>query len=204
MSMIFYVARVSPEQIGALQTDPSLVLGATHIASCLEAGDSLDEILAFLEQQTGGDQPAEFTRHYEALRASATAAAKLNLRPSLCLEKQWHVLHFLLTGGARPKDPPSGALLGGDAIGADLGYGPARLLAPVDVAAFADFLEAQDVRQLLQRFDVRKMRAQKVYGASDDEDAEQAAVWVSIFVPKLRKFVAQARENGDGLLLWLS
>ncbi len=204
MSKILYAARVSPEQIASLHADPSLVLGATHIASCLEAGDSLEEILAFLDQQAGADQPREFTRHYEVLRGSAAAAAKLNLAPSLCLEKDWHVLHFLLTGAAGKNTEPSGALLAGDAIGNDMGYGPARLLAPADTAAFADFLDAQDVRQLLQRFDMRKMRGARVYNAPDDDQAEQVALWASVFVPKLRRYMAQARTDGAGLLLWLS
>ena len=206
MSKIFYVARVTTEQIERLQADPTLVLGATHIASCLEAGDNMEEILAFLEQQAAGsaDQPPEYARHYEALRASATEAAKLDMPASLTLERHWHVLHYLLTGGAAPKPLPGGALLGGDKIGNDLGYGPARVLGPEQVAEFAEFLAAQDLRQLLQRFDMRKMRSAKVYGAPDDNDAEQAALWVSVFVPKFRKFVGQARDGGDGLLLWLN
>jgi hypothetical protein len=206
MSKVFYVARVTTEQIARLQAEPTLVLGATHIASCLEAGDNMEEILAFLEHQAsrGADQPPEYARHYEALRASTTEATKLDMAPSLTLEKHWHVLHYLLTGGAAPKPLPAGALLGGDKIGNDLGYGPARLLAPEQVAEFAEYLAGQDLRQLLQRFDMRKMRSAKVYGAPDDNDAEQAALWVSVFLPKFRKFVAQARDSGDGLLLWLN
>ena len=204
MGMIGYLARVSPKQIEVLQSDPSLLLGATHIAAGVEAGDSVDDILAFLEQQTGADKPREFSRSYEALRNSAIAAAKLNLAPPLSLETEWHVLHFLLTGGAAKCALPSGALLGGDPIGEDLGYGPARLLMPLDVADFADFLDAQDPRELLTRFDMRKMRSAHVYNAPDDDDAERVALWVSVFVPKLRRYLAQARAEGAGLLLWTS
>lgn len=204
MGMMGYLARVSPEQIEILQADPSLMLGATHIGAGLEAGDSVDDILAFLERQTGADKPPEFSRTYEALRNSATAAAKLNLAPPLSLETEWHVLHFLLTGGPAKSALPSGALLGGDPIGDDLGYGPARLLMPIDVADFADFLDAQDPRELLQRFDMRKMRSAHVYNAPNDEDAERVAMWVSVFVPKLRRYMAQARAEGAGLLLWTS
>lgn len=202
--MIGYLARVTPEQIASLQADPDLLLGATHIAACVDAGNSVDEILALLEQQTSADQPPEFSRTYEALRSSATAAAKLNIAAPLCLEKEWHVLHFLFSGGAGKSALPGGALLGGEPIGNDLGYGPARLLTPLDTADFAEFLSAQDPRQLLQRFDLRKMRSARVYGAPSDQEAERVALWVSVFVPKLRRYLAQARADGAGLLLWTS
>jgi hypothetical protein len=49
----------------------------------------------------------------------------------LNLEKSWHVLHYLLTGKAEKAPPPVGnAVLGGQDIGGDRGYGPARFLTP--------------------------------------------------------------------------
>jgi hypothetical protein len=52
----------------------------------------------------------------------------------LNLEKSWHVLHYLLTGKAEKAPPPVGnAILGGQDIGGDLGYGPARFLTPQQV-----------------------------------------------------------------------
>ena len=47
------------------------------------------------------------------------------------LDKAWHGIHFLLTGSAWETTPGAGeSVLGGDPVGPDRGYGPARLLDP--------------------------------------------------------------------------
>ncbi|MET8043668.1 DUF1877 family protein [Micromonospora sp. NPDC005215] len=49
--------------------------------------------------------------------------------PELDLHKSWHALHYLLAGKAREvDDPAAAAVLGGDDIGEEGGYGPPRLL----------------------------------------------------------------------------
>ena len=47
------------------------------------------------------------------------------------LDKAWHCIHFMLTGSTYDVTQPlGGAVLGGDGVGDDLGYGPARILDP--------------------------------------------------------------------------
>jgi hypothetical protein len=61
----------------------------------------------------------------------------------LDLDKQWHAVHAAMTGSAWEVGGPCGrAVLGGAEFGEDHGYGPARALAPADVAAVADELDA--------------------------------------------------------------
>ena len=62
MSMIGYLARVTPEQIASLQADPDLLLGATHIAACVDAGNSVDEILERANNTMFGLAAAVWTR----------------------------------------------------------------------------------------------------------------------------------------------
>lgn len=56
------------------------------------------------------------------------------------LDKSWHGLHFLFTGTAwEGEEPACFLVLGGEGIGNDVGYGPARVLMPDDVGRFAAF-----------------------------------------------------------------
>jgi hypothetical protein len=52
------------------------------------------------------------------------------------LDKAWHGIHFLLTGSAWEGDEPLGYLIAaGQPVGdEDVGYGPARVLRPKEVA----------------------------------------------------------------------
>src|SRR3712207_3831611 len=54
------------------------------------------------------------------------------------LDKAWHGIHFLLTGTAwEGQEPLCYLLVGGEYIGdEDVGYGPARVLRPHEVADF--------------------------------------------------------------------
>jgi hypothetical protein len=66
--------------------------------------------------------------------------------PELDLDKSWHAIHYLLTGTAWEIDDGAGAaILGGEEIGEDGGYGPARLLGAEKVRAVAAALDAMDV-----------------------------------------------------------
>src|SRR3569832_1383456 len=64
---------------------------------------------------------------------------------SVDLDKAWHGIHWLLTGSADPTaETLSDAILGGEGIGEDLGYGPGRLLAAARVGAVAEALDGID------------------------------------------------------------
>jgi hypothetical protein len=55
--------------------------------------------------------------------------------PVVDLHKSWHMFHFLFTGRAEGGSPPGSLLMeGGEEVGEDLGYGPARLIGPADTA----------------------------------------------------------------------
>lgn len=73
--------------------------------------------------------------------------------PVLDIHKSWHGLHWLLCQDARDgPEPLKHAVLGGEKIGEDLGYGPARLVDAATVRAVAAALAAISRDTLRQRF----------------------------------------------------
>lgn len=67
--------------------------------------------------------------------------------PDLDLDKSWHGIHYLLTGTAWGIGEGAGAaILGGDEIGEDGGYGPARLLDPETVRTEAHWRSWTSIR----------------------------------------------------------
>lgn len=117
------------------------------------------------------------------------------------LDKLWHGVHWLLTGSAEESADGLGAVLfGGAEVGEDLGYGPARLMRPAEVAAVYRALAAVPESELLARFDPVAMERAGVY---------PSGIWgrpeaFSDLIPALHDVVEQyaaAVAHGDGLLL---
>jgi hypothetical protein len=123
--------------------------------------------------------------------------------PELDLDKSWHAIHYLLTGTAWELDDGVGAaILGGQEIGEDNGYGPARLLPAEAVETVAAALDALDMQTLRARFDPDAMAAADIYPTP----------WVgtdfeSFLAPnlsELREFYRTAAANGQAVLLALT
>jgi hypothetical protein len=51
------------------------------------------------------------------------------LQEALDLQKSWHMLHYLFTGSIDDMRSPAAALLSGEELGEDIGYGPVRCMA---------------------------------------------------------------------------
>ena len=121
------------------------------------------------------------------------------------LDKTWHAVHFLLTGTAWELEGDAGlAVLGGREVGDDLGYGPARVLAPPDVDATSRALSAVDEQALRARFDPERMAALEIYptGIWDEDDILDDYV-----LPAFRDLAgldARAAAEGQAMLLLLT
>jgi len=126
------------------------------------------------------------------------------------LEKQWHALHFLLTGDASldppsPVPPPLGnVVFGGAATPFETGYGPVRYLNPQEVREIADALRAIPVEELQQRFTAESFNEQEIYAYSRRppggwtlEDLEPLLE----MYPDLVEFFGRAAETGDLVLI---
>ena len=112
---------------------------------------------------------------------------------SVLLDKAWHGLHYLLCGALEPAPGALGqAVFGGNEIGEDGGYGPARYFAPALVAEIAGALQSPDLEgKLRARFDPPTMTELGVYPGvweSDDRD------WLIKAFRTLRDFYVAASE----------
>jgi hypothetical protein len=86
------------------------------------------------------------------------------LQEGLDLQKSWHILHYLFTGSLDDARSPGAALLSGEELGEDIGYGPVRLHDPKRTTEFARFLEGNDLASVLARMNVAEMARIGIYG----------------------------------------
>jgi hypothetical protein len=139
-------------------------------------------------------------------RAVPRPAAQPDRPPIVDLHKSWHMFHFLFTGRGQGGSPPGSLLMeGGEEVGEDMGYGPARLIGPADTAAFANFVGALSVDELKARLDGPRMAELSIYPGFDAVDAvEEYAEDVEHYFPKLRDHLAAAAAAREAVLVWLS
>lgn len=130
------------------------------------------------------------------------------LQEPLSLEKSWHIQHYLFTGSVDNANPPGGALLGGEELGEDIGYGPVRLHDEKATAEFARFLETLDLMSLQERMNLGEMARIGIYGVPmgsipDALDESELQEELEYFFPQLRDYVLKVAEKQGGLLVWL-
>jgi hypothetical protein len=218
MSMICRVLGLSPAQIKALRATPSLASDLANVTAHDQLQARLDEAAKRLSPEQRRAMEARATLAAapgakEAQARSAEAHARLAgigpFEQALSLEKSWHILHYLMTGHVDPSNAPGDALLTGEDLGEDVGYGPARLHDPPQVLEFSRFMEALDLPRLEERLNLREMMRLGVYAmpmgpGSDAEDENELRAEVGRYFPRLRDYVARMSAKQFGLLVWLS
>jgi hypothetical protein len=118
------------------------------------------------------------------------------------IDKNWHVIHFLLNGSAWDGTSPLfDAVLGGVEFTEDLGHGPARFLLPEQVVATSKALAEVEPEELWRRFDPTRLKAAEVYGAGGGADSRE---YVLESYAVLRAFFRAASAAGDAAILWLA
>lgn len=120
--------------------------------------------------------------------------------PCVDIDKSWAGLHWLLAGEVGPTDEVvSQAILGGEPIGEDLGYGPARLLLPPAVQAVAEALAVVEETGLRSRLDGAAMEEAGVYPSiCDEDDVFETYLWPHF--EELRDFYLVASRMGDAVI----
>lgn len=215
MSIVCYVLRAPPSLIAQVKSDHELLAGVTQHAALSIWNARLEATLARLAPEEAAATRAQrdaalaqmratpaFAAELDRLATAQARAAALALPEALCLEKQWHILHFALSGSSGLIGAPADTLMSGDEIGDDAGYGPPRVHEPPAARAFADFLAAQDFSKLLAGAAPEAMRAARIYAAPDAIDELLATLLADDFV-RLRDYAATARDCGEGLFTWL-
>lgn len=115
---------------------------------------------------------------------------------SLSLEKDWHTIHYLMSGKAEPGTTLlSQVIMGGTEIGEnDLGYGEARYFDAKKVADITKELSRGDLEaEMRARFDPAKMEAIGLYPGGWEPDEIDHLIEV---FGELRDFFADANAHG--------
>ncbi len=120
---------------------------------------------------------------------------------SICLEKAWHGLHYLLTEDAYGGTGYGAFLLcGGADQGEDMGYGPARIFTAKDVVEINKALSAITADELWSRFDPEAMADADVYGADwIEEREEELREEYTLYFEMLQQFVSATAESGNAM-----
>lgn len=119
---------------------------------------------------------------------------------SIDLDKAWHGVHWLLTGSSEPTvDLASEAIFGGEPLGEDRGYGPARLLSPEGVMAVAARLRELEPETLRARMDSSAMEDADVYPSIWDEE-DVFDTYLAPAFENLRTFYSAAAQDGESVI----
>jgi hypothetical protein len=122
----------------------------------------------------------------------------------LDIHKSWHGLHWLLCQEAWDgPEPLKHAVLGGEEIGEDLGYGPARLVDAATVRAVAAALAVTSRETLRQRFNPAAMAAAQIYAFDDARDADGRDDFLDAF-DRVKQLFGDAAGRGHSILIWLT
>ena len=195
MSMICSLLGISPAQIAALRATPSL-------ASDLAKVTLLDEMTKTMPPE----KREAFQLQMKEARARLAAIGPFE--QALGIEKSWHMLHYLFTGHVDASDAPGNALLTGQALGEDLGYGLARLHDASSTRAFGQFLATVDAKRLQARVNLQEMTRLRVYGmpqgpGSAAQYESELRAEIAQYFPPLRDYVGQMAAKKYGLLMWV-
>lgn len=194
MGMYATLVEVTPEEAQALRRDPSEVNGLLGI---------------------GPDQPGLIGRLFgkKAVEAPNYSVewGPLESRTQVDLDKNWSVLHTLLTGGDLDagKGQPEGFIAhGGSEIGdVDVGYGPAQLIDTKEAAQILGVLEHVDQQWIECKWDVELFKSAESYPSVwSDLDEEDAQMWredLLAAVGELKSFLARVVERKTSVVLWV-
>ncbi|HEX8427733.1 YfbM family protein [Hymenobacter sp.] len=127
------------------------------------------------------------------------------------LDKAWHGLHYLLTGTAWGGQEPACYLVtGGEQIGDevehDIGYGPARLLSPAQVAAFAAITTSLTPAEIQERLNPNEMTQLDIYPevwSRVGQDAQDNYDYLVEYATELQGFLARATDQQLSVVIYL-
>jgi hypothetical protein len=224
MGMEFKLEQITPQQLADFIRNPSSVYEYA-LAESFEnpAVEEFLKLIAAQRQSLTAEQKANIDRLASLLPAtSAENGGGLQLlkkklanpkqegsktqseHTQLFLEKDWHVLHYVLNrtteGG---KGPMAHAVLGlreiPDHEGV-MGYGPVRYLTCEEVRAVAKVLDAVSPRQHLFKLDRQDAEKKHIYLAHTLDRPEDWEYLTELFA-RFRDFYRDASTKGNAMLM---
>jgi hypothetical protein len=119
-------------------------------------------------------------------------------------DKEWHGIHYLLTGDPWSTEGPYGqVILGGEPIGPDLGYGPPRALNAEKVREIAARLQALPIDELKKRYSPSEMMRVGIYPNVWEIDGPDGLTWLLEGYHRVVEFYVKAASQGKGMVLAL-
>ena len=121
------------------------------------------------------------------------------------VDKAWHAIHFVLTGGSYEAEGPIGqAILGGVQIGdEDVGYGPARGLSSAEVKNVALALGEVSEEVFRAKFDPAALNGAEIYPQIWDE-GQEALDYVTENFLEVKRFYQNAAEKNKAAVLFIN
>ena len=152
------------------------------------------------------DQVLHYVERVESGRLPKEAQGE-----DLNLDKNWHGLHYLLTGTAWAGPEPACYLLAGGAQVGDeeehdvFGYGPARILTPAQVAAFREAVAALTADEIARRYNPTALTGLDIYPNVWNRPEEAADNLASLkdSAAELRGFLRRAVALQQAVIIYL-
>jgi hypothetical protein len=185
--MLFSLRRITKEQADSLMQDPSDIFFFLH------GNEPYKPPKGFFQKLFSSKKETKPQRNWEPPDEAAL----------LDLDKNWHVIHYLLSRTPWEGPMPQASLMGGSEIGTvDVGYGPARLLNPQQVEGFLDYLSLLRENEFGTGITAAELKANKIYGAYPEWSSEDPKVlWE--YVKELKTFFSKAKAGEEFVILYL-
>ncbi|MEM1178406.1 MAG: YfbM family protein [Acidobacteriota bacterium] len=190
--------RLPRDQFEQLQSDPEQ---ADAFLGTGLPGLDLDDLMAAMAN------PEVWAEKGDAIRS--TYAGRDADPTRLELGKDWHVLHFLLTGesstepGHREGEPLHNVVMGGRPAGFEATYGPARWLDAETVREVASALAGLAVEELRARFSAEAFDSAEIYPRPMPGGWEVGELDGLLEVyPRLVQFFREAAAAGEVMVVY--
>jgi hypothetical protein len=119
------------------------------------------------------------------------------------LDKSWHALHYILNGDAWDGEFPLNFLAsGGEEIGEDMGYGPARFLNAAETQILKTELDKITVADFENKFDPQALTTSEIYPAIDW--ADDTRPWLTDSYKSIKDYIEDAVTSKKGIYIYLT
>jgi len=121
------------------------------------------------------------------------------------IDKAWNVIHFILTGSAdEGNEPNRNVILGGEELGEDVGYGPARFVGKDKVKQINELLSTLTDDIIEAKFDINLFREIKIYPNFWDDPSDDDVEYFKGYFNDLKDFYTFAADNNLHVIQYIN
>lgn len=120
----------------------------------------------------------------------------------LDIDKTWGIIDYLVNLGSEDEDSPLGNIVmgGAELSEEDLGYGPARYLTQSEVSGLDAALRPLTAGVIWARYDPASAERDEIYWSAE----EDSKAYFETNYNALLRFIQDAAQAGEGIILWLA